>query len=193
MVEQKELSFGELLNGDRLATAPYKIAFLQDKHHEVACRRNLSVGEVLQLQSAIRQDYYYQMFCDNMPIWGFLGHWEREAEDDESQKFFLYQDIELEISYNKDQIIGVSLMMNRNSGWINLTDHRETYIEPLYSVKWVERNDSFLTRMDKYKVSNHYHYAIHWNSILSSCWTFLILATGLSLYYVRVVRKDFSE
>ncbi|KAI4338745.1 hypothetical protein MLD38_023764 [Melastoma candidum] len=191
VVERKKMSFGELLNGERFATAPFKIAFLQDKDHEVACRRNISVGEVLRLQSAMRQDYYYQMDCDDLPMWGFLGGWLRGGEDGQ-QKFRLYQHLEFQISYNKDQIIDAHVRMHPYSR-MDLTDQRDTYIELSYGVKWVESNDSYSMRMDKYKWRNPFHSAMQRNSILGSCWTLLILITSLSLYYVRVVRKDFSE
>ncbi|GJZ35460.1 transmembrane 9 superfamily member 4-like protein [Tanacetum coccineum] len=44
-----------MLNGDRLASAPYKLEFLVDKDSEVLCSKKLSEGDVSQLRSEFKR------------------------------------------------------------------------------------------------------------------------------------------
>lgn len=37
-LEEKQETLGEILNGDRLVTAPYEVKFLQGKDQEVVCK-----------------------------------------------------------------------------------------------------------------------------------------------------------
>ncbi|KAK6125910.1 hypothetical protein DH2020_040347 [Rehmannia glutinosa] len=45
-VKDKSEALGEVLNGDRLVSAPYKLDFLVDKESEVICKKKLSKKEV---------------------------------------------------------------------------------------------------------------------------------------------------
>ncbi|KAL9451886.1 hypothetical protein AB3S75_013462 [Citrus x aurantiifolia] len=47
VIKEKEEALGEVLNGDRLVSAPYKFNFRDDKESAVVCRKNLSKEEVV--------------------------------------------------------------------------------------------------------------------------------------------------
>ncbi|CAL5354525.1 unnamed protein product [Camellia sinensis] len=72
-VKEKNKSLVEVLNGDRLVSAPYKIDFLVEKDIEVACKKKLRKEEVSQFRAAVAQDYYFQMYYDDLPVWAFIG------------------------------------------------------------------------------------------------------------------------
>ncbi|KAK1549275.1 hypothetical protein Q3G72_001800 [Acer saccharum] len=44
-VKEKKEDLGEVLNGDRLLSAPYKLEFLSEKDSEIACKNHLSKEE----------------------------------------------------------------------------------------------------------------------------------------------------
>ena len=77
MKEKKE-ALGEVLNGDRLVSAPYNLEFLKDKNSVSVCQKRLSKEEVAKFRSAVRKDYYFQMYYDDLPIWGFIGKIDKE-------------------------------------------------------------------------------------------------------------------
>ncbi|KAL7180978.1 hypothetical protein ACSBR1_039938 [Camellia fascicularis] len=76
-VKEKKESLGEVLNGDRLASAPYKIDFLVEKDAELACKNKLKKEEVSQFRTALAQDYLIQMYFDDLPVWAFIGKVDR--------------------------------------------------------------------------------------------------------------------
>ncbi|KAI6677239.1 hypothetical protein NL676_038035 [Syzygium grande] len=189
-LEEKQETLGEILNGDRLVTAPYNVKFLQRKDREVACAKKLTSEEVSQIQAAIQQDYLFQMYCDDLPIWGFVGRVDRSSINDSDYKYSLYQHLEFEIFFNKDQIIETHLLMHPNEV-VELTEGREMDIKLLYSVHWIETNAHFHERMKKYSAARYS--TRHLFSIINSCVTFLILFGCLLSYYMRVIRKDFYD
>ncbi|KAI8538612.1 hypothetical protein RHMOL_Rhmol09G0117700 [Rhododendron molle] len=44
-----------------------------EKESEVACKKKLTKEEVSQFRAALACDYYFQMYCDDLPIWAFIG------------------------------------------------------------------------------------------------------------------------
>nr|XP_016505253.1 PREDICTED: transmembrane 9 superfamily member 2-like isoform X2 [Nicotiana tabacum] len=88
-VKEKKEALGEVLNGDRLVSAPYKLDFMYDKDSEIVCKKKLSKEEVSQFRSAVAKDYYFQMYYDDLPIWGFLGKVDI-TEDKEVDVDFMY-------------------------------------------------------------------------------------------------------
>ncbi|CAN6885406.1 unnamed protein product [Brassica oleracea] len=72
-VKEKKEAFGEVLNGDRLVSAPYKLNFRDEKDSEVYCKKKLRKEEVKQFRKAVEKAYYFQMYYDDLPIWGFIG------------------------------------------------------------------------------------------------------------------------
>ncbi|PQQ12985.1 transmembrane 9 superfamily member 5 isoform X3 [Prunus yedoensis var. nudiflora] len=78
-VIQKKESIGEVLNGDRLANTLYQLNFRQDKNGERLCQKKLKVAEVAKFRDAIVNDFYFQMYYDDLPVWGFVGKVEDES------------------------------------------------------------------------------------------------------------------
>lgn len=98
-----------MLNGDRLVSAPYKLEFLQDKDSEIVCKKTLTKEEAAQFQKAIAKDYYFQMYYDDLPIWGFLGKVEREGKSDPKEYiYYIFKHLHFEIFYNKDCVIEIN-------------------------------------------------------------------------------------
>ena len=194
MKEKKE-ALGEVLNGDRLVSAPYKLEFRKEKDTEVACRRKLTKEEVAQFRKAVKKDYYFQMYYDDLPIWGFLGKVDKEGKTDPSEyKYFLYKHIQFEILYNKDRVIEIGAKMDPHSV-VDLTEDKDVDADFMYTVKWRETNIPFENRMDKYSQSSSlpHHLEIHWFSIINSCVTVLLLTGFLTTILMRVLKNDFMK
>lgn len=194
-VKEKREALGEVLNGDRLVSAPYKLEFRKEKDTEVACRRKLTKEEVVQFRRAVKKDYYFQMYYDDLPIWGFLGKVDKEGKTDPSEyKYFLYKHIQFEILYNKDRVIEIGAKMDPHSV-VDLTEDKEVDVDFMYTVKWRDTNIPFENRMDKYSQSSSlpHHLEIHWFSIINSCVTVLLLTGFLATILMRVLKNDFMK
>uniref|UniRef100_A0A7N0TGI7 Transmembrane 9 superfamily member n=1 Tax=Kalanchoe fedtschenkoi TaxID=63787 RepID=A0A7N0TGI7_KALFE len=194
-VTDKKEGLGELLNGDRLVSAPYKLDFLSEKDSEVVCKKRLSKEEVAKFREAVSKDYYFLMYYDDLPIWGFIGKVDREGKTDPNEyKYVLYKHIQFEIMYNKDRVIEISARMDPSSV-VDLTEDKEVDVEFMYTAKWKETEIPYEKRMDKYSQTSSlpHHLEIHWFSIINSCVTVLLLTGFLATILMRVLKNDFMK
>ncbi|KAJ9554346.1 hypothetical protein OSB04_018391 [Centaurea solstitialis] len=193
-VKEKKLTLGEMLNGDRLVSTPYKLEFLVNKDSEVLCNKTLSKTDVSRFRSVIAKDYYMQLYYDDLPIWAFIGMVQRDYSDEQKNKYFLFKHFDFEVLYNKDRVIEVKLRMDQHS-LADVTEDKEVDVDFTYSVKWLVTQNSFENRMEKYKGSSilPHHMSIHHHSIANSSVVLLILSICLITFYVLVLRKDISK
>lgn len=80
-VNEKKQTLRDILTGDQYLSSPYKLEFLVNEDSEVVCEKNLTKEEVLKFQDAVAKDYYIQMYCDDMPIWTFIGRMDTKRKD----------------------------------------------------------------------------------------------------------------
>ena len=194
-VEEKKEDLGEVLNGDRLVVAPYKMDFQIDREPESICRKRLTRKEVARFRAAILKDYFFQMYYDDLPIWGFLGRFESVEQDDTTgAKVYLFKHIHFEILYNKDRIIDVFVRNNPNAV-VELTEDKEVDVDFTYSAKWIPTDIPFEKRLEKYSQASLMllNLEIHWFSIINSCVTALLLTGFLATILMRVLKNDFVK
>ncbi|KAM3327717.1 transmembrane 9 superfamily member 2 [Capsicum galapagoense] len=192
--EEKKDAVGEILNGDSVVSGPYELDFLVEKEAEILCRKNLTRDEVTQFQKAVDKDYYFEMYYDELPIWGLIGRVEnREVmEDPKFYKYFLYNHINFDIHYNKDRVIEITARTDPFSV-LDLTEDREVDAEFTYAVKWKETNILFENRMDKFTQTSLPTLEIHWFSIINSCVIVLFLTGFLAMILMRILKNDFIK
>lgn len=62
---------------------------------------------------AIRDDYYFQMYYDDLPIWGFIGKLEKEvvssSPGDSHLKHYLFTHVHFDIAYNGQRIVEINV------------------------------------------------------------------------------------
>jgi hypothetical protein len=78
--KDKKEALGEVLNGDRLVDAPYELNFKEDKNSKILCKKTLTKEQVTKLRDAVAKDYYFQMYYDDLPLWGFLRKLDKDRE-----------------------------------------------------------------------------------------------------------------
>jgi hypothetical protein len=192
VIEKKE-TLGEVLNGDRLVSAPYKLEFLSEKDSQVVCRKNLTKEEVSQFRNVIKRDYYFEFYLDDLPLWGFIGMINRLDSTGQNERYLLFKHLQFEVLFNKDRVIGINL--TNTNAVADLTEDRGLLVDFVYTVIWKETDTIFEDRMKNYLPSfsspNYFH--IHWNSLSNSFVTILFLTGSLVAFYMRVLKKDFME
>ncbi|KAM3712740.1 hypothetical protein ACJW31_01G203000 [Castanea mollissima] len=194
-MQEKKEALGEVLNGDRLVVAPYNLEFLKDKESEIVCKKKLKQEEVSQFRTAVSKDYYFQMYYDDLPLWGLLGKFDKEGKDDPSEhKYYLFKHLHFDILYNKDRVIEI-IVKSDPDALVDLTEDKEVDVEFTYSVKWKDTEIPFEKRMEKYSQisSLPHHLEIHWFSIINSCVTVLLLTGFLATILMRVLKNDFVK
>ncbi|GAB4846358.1 Transmembrane 9 super member 2 [Ancistrocladus abbreviatus] len=156
-------------------------------------QKRLTKEEVVKFQTAVDKDYYFQMYYDDLPLWGFLRKVDNDEKTDPSQyKYYLFRHINIGILYNEDRVIEINAQSDPNV-LVDLTENREVDVEFTYIVKWKETDTPLERRMEKYSQSSSlpHHLEIHWFSIINSCATVLLLTAFLATILMRVLKNDF--
>ncbi|KAI3778727.1 hypothetical protein L2E82_08110 [Cichorium intybus] len=194
-VKEKKLNLGEMSNGDRLVSTPYKLEYLVDKKIEVLCNKTLRKSDVSQFRRVIEKDYYVQFYYDDLPIWAFIGALKKDHFSKTIKtEYRLFRHFDFQVFYNKDHLIEVNLRMGVHQS-IDITDDKEVDVSFTYSVKWSATEKSFDRRMEKYirfAILPH-HMSIHHHSITYSSVALIILIIFLLTFYMLVLSKDISK
>eukprot|EP00252_Welwitschia_mirabilis_P000896 TRINITY_DN10892_c0_g1_i3.p1 TRINITY_DN10892_c0_g1~~TRINITY_DN10892_c0_g1_i3.p1 ORF type:complete len:594 (+),score=64.95 TRINITY_DN10892_c0_g1_i3:213-1994(+) len=194
-VADKKEALGEVLNGDRMVDAKYQLKFQVDKESETLCVQKLTKDDLAKFREAIKNDYYFQMYYDDLPLWGFIGKIENENKaSGKEPRYLLYRHLHFEVLYNNDRVIEVSVRTNPQYT-VDITKDKEIEVEFTYSVKWEKTDTPFEKRMDKYSKSSFLpqHLEIHWFSIINSCVTVLLLTGFLATILMRILKNDFIK
>ncbi|KAJ7542477.1 hypothetical protein O6H91_10G108300 [Diphasiastrum complanatum] len=188
-VTEKREDLGEVLNGDRMVHAKYELNFREDKDTESLCKKTLTKKDLQTFRDAVKNDYYFQMYYDDLPIWGFIG-----KTDAKESKFSLFTHVHFDIFYNGDRVIEINVGADPAYA-VDITDDKETEVEFTYSAKWKEVEKPFERRMEKYSKYSFLpqHLEIHWFSIINSCVTVLLLTGFLATILLRVLKNDFVK
>jgi transmembrane 9 superfamily protein 3 len=91
--------FGETILGYDLIASAIPIAFGEDKEPTIICAKSFTDKELEQMRYAVTHEFWYQLFLDDLPIWGMVG----EGTDN------IFTHSRLEIGYNEDRVLQVHL------------------------------------------------------------------------------------
>jgi len=197
----KPESLGEVMDGNRLVSTPYELRFREDKDHAKLCDKALTKKDLASFRKAVKDDYYFQMFYDDLPIWGFIGKVEKIIGSTSTElRYYLFTHVHFEVHFNEDRVIEINVSTDPTQV-VDISEDQLTGSETTipasftYSVKWTPTEIPFERRMDKY--SRHgflpHHLEIHWFSIINSCITVLLLTGFLATILVRVLKNDFVK
>ena len=64
---------GEILEGNDLVNSDVPLHFRKDVSHASVCSMKLDADGAKLLQFAVSNHYWYQMFVDELPVWGMVG------------------------------------------------------------------------------------------------------------------------
>eukprot|EP01102_Stenamoeba_stenopodia_P021786 TRINITY_DN8878_c0_g3_i2.p1 TRINITY_DN8878_c0_g3~~TRINITY_DN8878_c0_g3_i2.p1 ORF type:complete len:420 (+),score=66.20 TRINITY_DN8878_c0_g3_i2:309-1568(+) len=186
LVEGPE-GLGEALQGYELIKSPLEIEFRKDKPSTTLCTKELTQKEADQFAYAVKNQYWYQLFLDDLPIWGMVGE-VLEGDATGGEKLYIYTHQKFVITYNENRVIEV-----------NLTSENPIAISPnakitfTYSVSWHPTNTLFEDRFDKYLDDSFFEHQIHWFSIFNSFMMVIFLTGLVSMILMRTLRKDYAH
>lgn len=97
---------------------------------------------------AVKNQYWYQMYIDGLPIWGVVGK-------EEDHKYYIYTHKKFDIGHNGKQIVDV-----------NVTPEHKRLLEVgaklefTYEVNWKSSSVKFEDRFDKYLDPNFFQHRV---------------------------------
>ena len=155
----------------------------------------LTDDQVKLFSTAAEDQWFYQMYVDDLPVWGMVGellpdleaakgenfgsdlsHLEEAVAKHEERKGefkpYVYTKRTLQISYNGDRIIKVDLTSEPAS----LTEVKAGItLKFELDIQWVQTNTPFHSRFDRYLDHAFFKHQIHWFSIFNSFMMVLFL------------------
>eukprot|EP00005_Dracoamoeba_jomungandri_P002214 CAMPEP_0174256802 /NCGR_PEP_ID=MMETSP0439-20130205/5994_1 /TAXON_ID=0 /ORGANISM="Stereomyxa ramosa, Strain Chinc5" /LENGTH=258 /DNA_ID=CAMNT_0015339575 /DNA_START=55 /DNA_END=828 /DNA_ORIENTATION=+ len=176
---------GEQLEGDRISHALYELNFKVNEE-KILCKRTFHQQEKDQLRLAIEQYYYFELFCDDLPIHGFIGH-------KEGDNYYLFSHVQFNILHNDKQVISVNVSSAVHKLVELRNDGEDQTVEFTYSVKWTpttipyERRHYLSTSFFKSEME------IHWLSIVNSFVLVLLLSGFLAIIILRILKSDYTR
>ncbi|KAF5751727.1 transmembrane 9 superfamily member 5 isoform X2 [Tripterygium wilfordii] len=193
---QKKESLGEVLNGDCLANALYDLQFWKDKTDEILCEKNLQGHEVAKFRDAVSNDFYFQMYYDDLPLWGFIGKVEEQSwiTEEKVHKYYLFTHIQFDVLYNGNQVIEINAFSDPNHA-VDITQDIEINVKFSYSVIWNATSTQFQSRMDKYSRASllPIHQQVHWLSFINSIVIVVLLTGLLTVLFMRRLKNDLRK
>mmetsp|Transcript_4182 Transcript_4182/g.6457 ORF Transcript_4182/g.6457 Transcript_4182/m.6457 type:complete len:597 (+) Transcript_4182:137-1927(+) len=185
--KKRPSGIGEILEGNELRNSGFKLHFAKDVNREDVCDMVLNKDDVQELKQAVNQQYWYELYLDDLPMWGMVGEILR---DEKSGKMIphIFTHRTLSLSYNGNRIIEA-----------NLTSENPVPIEVganlqyTYTVRWKSTNKPFETRFNRYLEYDFFEHQIHWFSIFNSFMMVIFLCGLVALILLRTLRNDFAR
>jgi len=177
-------TIGEALQGTELEFSGLAIEFRVDTAKTTYCQVNLDPGVLKTFLYAVKNHYWYQMYLDDLPIWGIVGEIEEKGQD-----FYIWTHKKFEIGWNGDQIVDVNLTSEGRTK-LHLSTEK---LEFTYEVVWKKSDTQFEDRFDKYLDPNFFQHRIHWFSIFNSFMMVIFLVGLVTMILMRTLRKDYAR
>lgn len=194
-VEHRSLTLGEVLDGDRMAKAMYKIIFTVPEESVLLCKVKLTQKDIETLKEAIEDLYYFEFILDDLPLRGFIGHLEEGAFLPHTHKTFLWAHLHFNIEYNGASIISANVSTSNHQP-ISLDDVEVPLeVDFTYSVSWIETSVPYSHR-SKLKGGGSFfpkRLEIHWLSIINSVVLVFLLIGFVAIIMMRVLKNDFAR
>jgi transmembrane 9 superfamily member 3 len=141
-------TIGEALLGVELQFSGLDIRFKENVERTPFCSITLGEHAMRAFSFAVRNHYWYQMFLDDLPIWGNVGDFGSDVSTENpsaSATPHVFTHKHFDIGYNGDQIVDVTLTCDER-----MQLSLESRIDFTYSVSWRETDVEFSKRFDKY-------------------------------------------
>eukprot|EP00798_Chlamydomonas_sp_ICE-L_P020329 gene20329-27089_t len=195
-VKWKTLHLGEVVDANRMASTPYTLNFKEDKTDLEVCTLALGSAELSKFRKAVEEDWYFQMYYDDLPVWGFIGKMEKIIKQGVSEfRYHLFTHIDFDIKFNNDKVIEISVSTDPSRA-VDISDDIVSVAPAFtYSVRWTSVSTPYERRLQRYErfPLNPVHLEIHWFSIINSCVTVLLLTGFLATILMRVLKADFIK
>ena len=148
----------------------------------------LNEEQVAQFISMVDQQYWYELFLDDLPMWGMVGEVLRDEEHGRMEKHvFTHRTISL--AYFGNRIIEANLTSENP-----VSIEKGTTLKFTYSVHWHMTTDkSFDNRFDRYLEIEFFEHSIHWFSVFNSFMMVVFLCGLVGLILLRTLRHDLAR
>jgi hypothetical protein len=105
---------GESIVGDRRESSPYEISFGDNFEFRLLCKKHLKPKDIVAFQEAIANNYFFEMFIEDLPMWGYIG----DVTDEDltsGERTFLFTHLHFYVGHNLNQIVAAKVTTDVSS------------------------------------------------------------------------------
>jgi hypothetical protein len=110
---------GESIVGDRRETSPYEISYGDSVEWRLLCKKHLRPEDIEKFKEAIHNNYFFEMFVEDLPMWGYIGDVVDEGLDlgieSTESKTYLFTHLHFLLGFNKNQIVAAKVTTDVSS------------------------------------------------------------------------------
>jgi Endomembrane protein 70 len=114
---------GESIVGDRRETSPYEISFGDSVDWRLLCKTTLEKGALEKFKKAIQNSYFFEMFVEDLPMWGYIGDNADEdsllSEVEGTGKTYLFPHLHFYLGHNAGRIVSAKVTTDVRILWIS--------------------------------------------------------------------------
>ena len=200
--KSKSDSIGSYLEGNDLLDSGLHIKY-KTNIRGIYCKSHLDQEEANDFIYAIKNHYWFQMYIDELPIWGMVGEVidddinindnnniksQSISNNNEKSKVYVFTHKAFSISYNNDRIIHVNLTMENP-----VLVKQDVTLSFSYSVNWIPTDTLFEDRFNVYLDYTFFEHQIHWFSIFNSFMMVVFLVGLVALILSRTLKNDYQK
>jgi len=179
LVQGRMEGLGEALSGYELIQSNLKPVFMAPVVEEQFCQHEvLSSEDAKRFAKAVKEQYFFELFVDDLPIWGHVG----EMVED---KAYVYTHWAFSFHYNDNNIVEAKLATSKPH--LVKTGERLRFT---YSVSWTSSYTNYQHRFDVYLDNQFFGHQIHWFSIFNSLMMVVFLVGLVAVILMRILQKD---
>ncbi|KAK2715841.1 hypothetical protein QYM36_010416 [Artemia franciscana] len=181
MIGHYHETLSEALQGVELEYSGLAVQFKEDVPKTAYCEITLTSESLRAFIYAVKNHYWYQMYIDDLPVWGVVG-------EQDNGEFYVWSHKKFDMGYSGNRIVDV-----------NLTSENKVKIEAgarisfTYEVQWKLSSMKFEDRFEKYLDPTFFQHRIHWFSIFNSFMMVLFLVGLVSMILLRTLHKDYAR
>jgi len=188
---QANPSLAEILGGHALRHSGYELFYGSKEPTVEECTTSeLSKEEASRFVRAVEEQWFYQMYLDDLPVWGMVGEMLPKEEDEGKLIPYVYQDRHLAVAYNGDRIVKVDL--TSDPGSLQEVKPNQTFKFRM-TIEWTATDEPYHSRFDRYLDQQFFKHQIHWFSIFNSFMMVLFLTGLVSLIFLRTLKRDYAR
>ena len=175
---------GEAISGYELRKTPIELNFNSKPGTVQLCENYLLATDVNKFVKAVKNRWWYQLFVDDLPVWGNVGEVIGGAA---GLEYHIYTHMHFDIAFNFDRIVEVNLTTENP---VQLKENAKASFT--YSVNWISTSKPFENRFDKYLDKEFFEHQVHTYSIMNSIMLEVFLVVLVVFIVMKTVKKDFN-
>jgi len=188
---RKSHSLGEQLEGHELHNSGYHLHFGTMQKEVKVCTLTLDDTTRSIFNEAIENHYWYQLYIDDLPIWGMVGESIQSEQANGDIINYLYTHRRFSVGFNDDRIIEVN--MTSEKPMMISGPKAVDSVTFTYDISWIPTNKLFANRFDRYLDFDFFGHQIHWFSIFNSTMMVIFLCGLVALILFRTLKNDFAR